>query len=349
MDNKNIKLLEDLVDPSDDYGKKYIELIKEAINDNRLCKGTYFTSKERRYKEKFFKEANRSYIYCEVHHIIPRCCGGDDTCDNLVYLYCTEGLPEHVQAHEYLWRSTSLFPDYRSEIAGSFFKMTYSRKLSSSLSIEEAAKLRKEYGEWKRATNSKKYGRNKRANKILYNGVEYPSSNSLTEVEIDGSKHDRHTILDWAKYGLHGLALASGEVFPLPIKEKRPKIGVEIELKGKVYHSARSLVGVELEDGTIFTNHSSILSAARKGLHGLQIVHLKDMKPPKPRKQKVHMTREQRILASSNSIQIEYNGVVYPSARSLENVVLPDGKSHDKGTIISWAKIGKYGLRIIPK
>ena len=348
MDNKNIKLLEEMIDPSDDYGRKYIDLMIKAVEDGRLCSGRYLTSKDKRYKEKFFKEANKDYIYCEVHHIIPKCCGGNNEHDNLVYLYCTEDFPEHIKAHEYLWRSTSLFLDRRSKIAGSFFKMTYSRKLSTSLSVEEAAKLRKEYGEWKSITNSRKYGKNKRANKILYNGVEYPSSNSLTEVEIDGSKHDRHTILEWARHGLHGLSLASGEVLPLPIKEKKPVIGIEIIFNGVVYPSARSLKGVELEDGVILQQHSSILFAARKGLHGLQIKDPKYLKEPeKPKKIKVYMTREERILTNPRAVQVEYDGVCYPSARSLESVVLPDGKCHDKQTILSWAKKGKYGLKII--
>ena len=61
------------------------------------------------------------------------------------------------------------------------------------------------------------------------------------------------------------------------------------------------------------------------------------------------MTKEEKILLNPKSIQVEYKGVQYPSARSLENIILPDGKCHDKQTILSWAKKGKYGLRIIPK
>lgn len=350
MENKNIKLLKELVDPLDNYGKEYIDLIEAAANDNRLCNRKFSVAKNRKYKEKFFNELNRDYIYCEIHHIIPKCCGGTDDTDNLIYLFCTEEYPEHLRAHEYLWRSTSLFTEYHSKLSSSFFKMTHSRKLPIDLTIEELAKLRKEYGEFKSVTNSGKYGKNKRANKILYNGVEYPSSSSLAEVEIDGSRRDRHTILRWAQHGLHGLSLLNGKVIPLPVKEKKPVIGIEIIFNGIVYHSARSLTGVDLGGGIVLKSHSTVLSAARKGLCGLQIKDSKYLKQPERKKKpKVYKTREQRILASPRSIQIEYCGIIYPSARSLESVVLPDGKCHDKQTIISWAKKEKYGLKIVPK
>lgn len=345
MINNNISILENLVGKDDEFGKQYIELIKSAIEDGRACGKKFSIAKSSYYKKSFFKKQNKDYIYCEVHHIVPKCCGGSDDADNLVYLYCTECCPEHLKAHEYLWKSSSLFLEFHNQLAGSFFKMTHSRKISSSLTLEEAARLREEYGKWKHDNNKGVFGRNKKANKIIYNGIEYPSSNSLLDIEIDGSKHDRHTILDWARHGLHGLSLVSGEVLPLPIKEKKPVVGIEIIFNGVVYPSARSLKGVELEDGVVLQQHSSILFAARKGLHGLQIKDPNYLKGPE-RPKKIKMTREERILANSRSVQIEYDGVCYPSARSLEKVIMVDGKYHSKGTILSWAKQNKNGLSL---
>lgn len=349
--NKNLEILKSLVDPDDEYGIKYIELIEVAIKEQRISKRWKFdTARLKRYKEKRFAELGLEYIYSEVHHIIPTCCGGTDSPENLVYLYCTEERPEHVQAHEYLWRSKSLFQDFRDQLLSSFFKMTYSRKLSTRLTVKEAAKLREDYGKIKSKTLKGKYGRNKRANKIIYNGVEYPSSNSLTEVEINGGFHDRHTILDWAKYGLHGLSLASGEKFEKPPK-KKPEFhhAIKVTYDGKIYNSAKELVGITLKDGTVLHNHTAVLKCAREKEHGLDLVdeskrEIKRKKPIKPKP--APLTREQKAALSPKSIKISYNGKIYPSARSLEGIVVIDGKPRDKGTILKWARENKNGLSL---
>ena len=121
MINNNISILENLVGKDDEFGKQYIDLIKSAIEDGRLCDKKLSTVRSSYYKKSFFKKQNKEYIYCEVHHIIPKCCGGSDDADNLVYLYCTECYPEHLKAHEYLWKSSSLFLEFHNQLAGSFF------------------------------------------------------------------------------------------------------------------------------------------------------------------------------------------------------------------------------------
>lgn len=351
--NKNLEILKSLVDPDDEYGIKYIRLIETAIMEGRISKGWKAkTAKSKRNKEKLFAELGLEYIYSEVHHIIPTCCGGTDSPENLVYLYCTEERPEHVQAHEYLWRCKSLFQDFRDQLLSSFFKMTYSRKLSTRLTVEEAAKLREDYGKIKSKTLKGKYGRNKRANKIIYNGVEYPSSSSLTEVEINGGFHDRHTILRWAKYGLYGLSLSSGKKFEKPPrKEPNYPTAIKILFNGKVYRSSQELVGIKLGDGKIYNNRHFILNKARKGELGLSLVNdsdkeIKHKKPVKEKIRKPKPTREQLSLANPKSIKISYNGKIYPSARSLEGVAVINGKPRDKGTILKWARENKNGLSL---
>lgn len=353
--NKNIELLETLVNEFDEFGQKYINLIKSVIKDGRLISEKRFSAaKNKTSKENFFKNLGKEYIYCEVHHIIPLCCGGSNEGDNLVYLYCTEEFPEHLLAHEYLWKSNSLFTEHHSQLAGSFFKMTYSRKISSRISIEEAAKLRKEYGDWKSKSMTGRYGMNKRARKIIYNGKEYPSSNSLTQIEIDGKKRDRHTILYWAKIGAHGLKLASGLVFPPKVRKKKEPCGIKIIFNGKVYPSARSLVGIELDNNIILTSHPEVLKAARKQLYGLKLLNDSDLVPKqkairKPKEKKISLTKEEQIFRMKKSIPILFNGKVYPSARSLESVIMMDGKCHSKGTILRWARENKNGLKLVKK
>ena len=358
IDNVNLLKLINTVDQNDENGIKYVKLIESAIIDNRACIRKYSTSKIKENKEKFFKNINKPYIYCEVHHIIPKCCGGTDEADNLVYLYCTEKYPEHIKAHEYLWKTTSIFSEFHSQLTASFFKMTHSRKLSSTLTIQEAARLREEYGNWKHETLSKKYGKNKRAKKILYNGVVYPSSNSMVDIEIDGSKHNRHTIYDWAKYGEKGLRFVDEEPQKRPEK-KKSDTGTKILYKNKMYSNPSELIGIVLEDNIIYKDRHSILLAAKNNKHGLSIVDISKMTKARLKrgwqpKQKIKIKKGRpsgKQLAESNrrSIKIVYNGKVYPSARQLEKVKMYDDKYHSKGTILSWARENKHNLSLYKK
>lgn len=84
---------------------------------------------------------------------------------------------------------------------------------------------------------------------------------------------------------------------------------------------------------TVLTNvHRSTISTwAKYGLHGLSI----DGKIPEVK------------ISKKKNISIEYNGVIYSSARKLESIPLNDGKCHNHETIISWAKNNKNGLKLL--
>lgn len=236
--NKNLEYLEKLIQPGDTFGNDYLNLIKKSLKEGRGCTKNYTTAKNKKEKEKILNDNNLSIEYSEIHHIIPVCCGGTNAADNLILLYCTEKHPEHVVAHELLYKS-QLFSDYKDQLLASYFKMTFSRNLNSRLSVEEAAKLREDYGKIKSKQLKGISRKTKISVEILYNGKKYVSAGSLESVEINGGFHDHTTILRWAKYGLHGLSLASGKKYIKPAKKERK--GVQILYKGKIYKSIREL------------------------------------------------------------------------------------------------------------
>ena len=180
----------------------------------------------------------------------------------------------------------------------------------------------------------------------------------MVDIEIDGSKHNRHTIYDWAKYGEKGLRFVDEEPQKRPEK-KKSDTGTKILYKNKMYSNPSELIGIVLEDNIIYKDRHSILLAAKNNKHGLSIVDISKMTKARLKrgwqpKQKIKIKKGRpsgKQLAESNrrSIKIVYNGKVYPSARQLEKVKMYDDKYHSKGTILSWARENKHNLSLYKK
>lgn len=140
MQNKYLQELRRTVDLDDDYGFKYIDLIQNALNRfPKANKYSYSTLKSSSTKRKVFEENKLKYEYSEAHHIIPKICGKDNSCNNIVLLYNTKKHPEHVLAHRYLSKSTSLFLDKKDGLKFAYILMIKNR--NEYYSDEDAANL----------------------------------------------------------------------------------------------------------------------------------------------------------------------------------------------------------------
>lgn len=140
------------------YQKWYNQIISRAICSNR--------KKLRRNKE--------GYVYYELHHILPKCCGGEDIAENLVLLTAKE----HYICHLLLPKFTE--GKIKHKLINALIRMTFAkskgqerytarshdtiRKLIAeknaemfrgvSKSLETRARMKGNNGKWKRTEHS---------------------------------------------------------------------------------------------------------------------------------------------------------------------------------------------------
>lgn len=301
----SLDMIKSLVDKNDVFGNLYIELISKAINDNRGVDTSYTMASKRVYKEQLFSKQGRDYNYCEVHHIIPRCCGGTDDSDNLVILFQTSENKEHLLAHEYLWKSTSLFLENKNKLASSylFISKLVGNKLKQKefndcfeQSLKVSTKSGKDNGMYGKhhslETREKmKWSEDKRkkhsgGNNPMYGKhwsnekIDQIRKNQPTRVKIyyNGVLYDSVSML--SKIPIDGKLRSKNTIMDWARKqinglklfddsnliEYTPK-NKEIIYKGKTYKSSRNLIK---QVGGIFKNHSSVAKWAREESHGLK-------------------------------------------------------------------------------
>lgn len=337
--NFTVSILRRIVDPEDEFGFRYIEIIQNAINSGRISsKYRYETLKSKKYKEKILLEAGLRFENCEAHHIIPKCCGGTDDPNNIVLLYQNENNKEHLLAHEFLCKSISLFQSFHTRLIIAYNYMSELNsvrenkiKIPAGTSPNNGIKLSKEVID-KRIDSCKK------AIKIMYNGKLYRSARELSKEKMfDGKIHDSQTIVRWADMEINGLKIIDSGNKHIPSKtsfDPEYKLNsstraIKITYNGKVYRSARELVRSGINE--IFKTESTVLVWARNNKNGLSLFDL----------------NREKVDHKQNSIKIMYNGKLYKSARELSKEKMFDGKIHAKSTILDWARKNKNGLQII--
>ena len=98
------------------YRKQYEKFINECSKKTRIK----------------LNKNNKSYVYYEKHHIIPKCIGGSNNEDNLILLTAKE----HYVAHKLL----SLIYINNKKIQYAFYKMSFDKKINREVSSKEYAK-----------------------------------------------------------------------------------------------------------------------------------------------------------------------------------------------------------------